>query len=290
MESESVNMSDDIKEVQNGSNEIPKSVKNLFQSYVQEIFLNKDSKSLKKDRKNAAQSEIGRFVRHIGGDRDIKSIIPSEISEYSEDFIRRTAQPDPEKLKSVKKFLAYLALNNFTEINLAQHLRLRRSRRTKMLKNTTDKKVNLTQSGYNDMTKQLGQLQKERIKLTGDIERAAADGDVRENAPLEAARESQGMVMSKIREIESTLKLAEIIDNKSDKNRVQVGSKVLLVQSDSKTEIEYLLVEPREASPLQKKISIGSPVGEAILGRRVGDEVSVSTPNGQITYKVEKTS
>ena len=290
MESESVNMSDDIKEIQNGSNEIPKSVKNLFQSYVQEIFLNKDSKSLKKDRKNAAQSEIGRFVRHIGGDRDIKSIIPSEISEYSEDFIRRTAQPDPEKLKSVKKFLAYLASNNFTEINLAQHLRLRRSRRTKMLKNTTDKKVNLTQSGYNDMTKQLGQLQKERIKLTGDIERAAADGDVRENAPLEAARESQGMVMSKIREIESTLKLAEIIDNKSDKNRVQVGSKVLLVQSDSKTEIEYLLVEPREASPLQKKISIGSPVGEAILGRRVGDEVSVSTPNGQITYKVEKTS
>ena len=283
-------MSDDIKEVQNGSNEIPKSVKNLFQSYVQESFLNKDSKSLKKDRKNAAQSEIGRFVRHIGGDRDIKSIIPSEISEYSEDFIRRTAQPDPEKLKSVKKFLAYLALNNFTEINLAQHLRLRRSRRTKMLKNATDKKVNLTQSGYNDMTKQLGQLQKERIKLTGDIERAAADGDVRENAPLEAARESQGMVMSKIREIESTLKLAEIIDNKSDKNRVQVGSKVLLVQSDSKTEIEYLLVEPREASPLQKKISIGSPVGEAILGRRVGDEVSVSTPNGQITYKVEKTS
>ena len=289
MESES-DMPDDIKEIQNGSTEIPYSVKNLFQSYVQESFLNKDSKSLKKDRKNAAQSEIGRFVRHIGGDRDIKSIIPSEISEYSEDFIRRTAQPDPEKLKSVKKFLAYLALNNFTEINLAQHLRLRRSRRTKMLKNTTDKKVNLTQSGYNDMTKQLGQLQKERIKLTGDIERAAADGDVRENAPLEAARESQGMVMSKIREIESTLKLAEIIDNKSDKNRVQVGSKVLLVQSDSKTEIEYLLVEPREASPLQKKISIGSPVGEAILGRRVGDEVSVSTPNGQITYKVEKTS
>ena len=283
-------MSDDIKEIQNESTEIPYSVKTLFQNYVQEIFLNKDSKSLKKDRKNAAQSEIGRFVRHIGGERDIKSIIPSEISEYSEDFIRRTAQPDPERLKSVKKFLAYLAINNFTEVNLAQHLRLRRSRRTKMLKNTADKKVNLTQSGYNDMTKQLSQLQKERIKLTGDIERAAADGDVRENAPLEAARESQGMVMSKIREIESTLKLAEIIDNKSDKNRVQVGSKVLLVQSDSKTEIEYLLVEPREASPLQKKISIGSPVGEAILGRRVGDEVSVSTPNGQITYKVEKTS
>ena len=95
-------MSDDTKDQINGLNN---TVNTLFQSYVQEIFLNKDSKSLKKDRKNAAQSEIGRFVRHIGAERDVKSVIPSEISEYSEDFVKRTAQTDPEKLKSVKKFL-----------------------------------------------------------------------------------------------------------------------------------------------------------------------------------------
>ena len=96
--------------------------------------------------------------------------------------------------------------------------------------------------------------------------------------------------MSKIREIESTLKIAEIIDSNTDKTKVQIGSKVLLIQSNSNAKLEYQLVEPREASPLQKKISIGSPVGEAILGRRVGDEVNVSTPQGQITYRVEKTS
>ena len=283
-------MSDDTKDHNDQINGLNNTVNTLFQSYVQEIFLNKDSKSLKKDRKNAAQSEIGRFVRHIGGDRDIKSIIPSEISEYSEDFIRRTAQPDPEKLKSVKKFLVYLASNNYTDINLSQHLRLRRSRRSSGLKSTSDRKVNLTQDGYNNMTKELGKLQKERIKITSEIEKAAADGDVRENAPLEAARESQGMVMSKIREIESTLKIAEIIDSNTDKTKVQIGSKVLLIQSNSNAKLEYQLVEPREASPLHKKISIGSPVGEAILGRRVGDEVNVSTPQGQITYRVEKTS
>ena len=283
-------MSDDTKDHNDQINGLNNTVNTLFQSYVQEIFLNKDSKSLKKDRKNAAQSEIGRFVRHIGAERDVKSVIPSEISEYSEDFVKRTAQPDPEKLKSVKKFLVYLASNNYTDINLSQHLRLRRSRRSSGLKSTSDRKVNLTQDGYNNMTKELGKLQKERIKITSEIEKAAADGDVRENAPLEAARESQGMVMSKIREIESTLKIAEIIDSNTDKTKVQIGSKVLLIQSNSNAKLEYQLVEPREASPLQKKISIGSPVGEAILGRRVGDEVNVSTPQGQITYRVEKTS
>lgn len=283
-------MSDDTKDHNDQINGLNNTVNTLFQSYVQEIFLNKDSKSLKKDRKNAAQSEIGRFVRHIGAERDVKSVIPSEISEYSEDFVKRTAQPDPEKLKSVKKFLVYLASNNYTDINLSQHLRLRRSRRSSGLKSTSDRKVNLTQDGYNNMTKELGKLQKERIKITSEIEKAAADGDVRENAPLEAARESQGMVMSKIREIESTLKIAEIIDSNTDKTKVQIGSKVLLIQSNSNAKLEYQLVEPREASPLQKKISIGSPVGEAILGRRVGDEVNVATPQGQITYRVEKTS
>ena len=283
-------MSDDTKDHNDQINGLNNTVNTLFQSYVQEIFLNKDSKSLKKDRKNAAQSEIGRFVRHIGAERDVKSVIPSEISEYSEDFVKRTDKPDPEKLKSVKKFLVYLASNNYTDINLSQHLRLRRSRRSSGLKSTSDRKVNLTQDGYNNMTKELGKLQKERIKITSEIEKAAADGDVRENAPLEAARESQGMVMSKIREIESTLKIAEIIDSNTDKTKVQIGSKVLLIQSNSNAKLEYQLVEPREASPLQKKISIGSPVGEAILGRRVGDEVNVATPQGQITYRVEKTS
>ena len=274
---------------ENPSDDTDYTVNTLFQRYVQEAFT-KDSKTLSTQKKKAAQTEISRFVRHIGSDRSIRTIIPSEIGEYSNDFVKRTSQTEHEKIKSVKKFLAFLVNNQYTNANLSQHLRLRRSRRTRTLKSIATKSVNLTQSGYDGMKIQLSQLQKERIRLTGEIERAAADGDVRENAPLEAARENQAMVMSKMRDIESTLKIAEIIDSKTNDTRVQVGSKVSLVQSESGMKSDYQLVEPREASPLHKKISIQSPVGEAILGRRVGDEVTVNTPAGQQTYKVEKTA
>ena len=274
---------------ENPSDDTDYTVNTLFQRYVQEAFT-KDSKTLSSQKKKAAQTEISRFVRHLGSDRSIRTIIPSEIGEYSNDFVKRTSQTEHEKIKSVKKFLAFLVNNQYTNANLSQHLRLRRSRRTRALQNIATKSVNLTQSGYDGMKVQLSQLQKERIRLTGEIERAAADGDVRENAPLEAARENQAMVMSKMRDIESTLKIAEIIDSKTNDTRVQVGSKVSLVQSESGMKLDYQLVEPREASPLHKKISIQSPVGEAILGRRVGDEVTVNTPAGQQTYKVEKTA
>ena len=274
---------------ENPSDDTDYTVNTLFQRYVQEAFT-KDSKTLSTQKKKAAQTEISRFVRHLGSDRSIRTIIPSEIGEYSNDFVKRTAQTEHEKIKSVKKFLAFLVNNQYTNANLSQHLRLRRSRRTRSLQNIATKSVNLTQSGYDGMKTQLSQLQKERIRLTGEIERAAADGDVRENAPLEAARENQAMVMSKMRDIESTLKIAEIIDSQTNDTRVQIGSKVSLVQSESGMKLEYQLVEPREASPLNKKISSQSPVGEAILGRRVGDEVTVNTPAGQQTYKVEKTA
>ena len=274
---------------ENPSDDTDYTVNTLFQRYVQEAFT-KDSKTLSTQKKKAAQTEISRFVRHLGSDRSIRTIIPSEIGEYSNDFVKRTSQTEHEKIKSVKKFLAFLVNNQYTNANLSQHLRLRRSRRTRALQNIATKSVNLTQSGYDDMKVQLSQLQKERIRLTGEIERAAADGDVRENAPLEAARENQAMVMSKMRDIESTLKIAEIIDSKTNDTRVQIGSKVSLIQSESGMKLDYQLVEPREASPLNKKISSQSPVGEAILGRRVGDEVTVNTPAGQQTYKVEKTA
>ena len=274
---------------ENPSDDTDYTVNTLFQRYVQEAFT-KDSKTLSTQKKKAAQTEISRFVRHLGSDRSVRTIIPSEIGEYSNDFVKRTAQTEHEKIKSVKKFLAFLVNNQYTNANLSQHLRLRRSRRARSLQNIATKSVNLTQSGYDGMKTQLSQLQKERIRLTGEIERAAADGDVRENAPLEAARENQAMVMSKMRDIESTLKIAEIIDSQTNDTRVQIGSKVSLVQSESGMKLEYQLVEPREASPLNKKISSQSPVGEAILGRRVGDEVTVNTPAGQQTYKVEKTA
>ncbi|MCH7983987.1 MAG: transcription elongation factor GreA [Chloroflexi bacterium] len=257
-----------------------------FQTYVRQ---------LPRDAKRSAQPEIAKFVRWIGGQRAIDTLIPSEIGEYNEVFGARTATRDAtERLSAVKLFLAFLKKKGHIEINLAQHLRLRKSRtaasKAITMANPT-RSVRLTQSGFNEMTKQLSQLQDERIRIVEDIQKAAADGDVRENAPLEAAREAQGMAIGKIREIEATLKVAVIIDaTEQDSGRVHVGSKVELTETGSGKTLKYQIVEPNEANPLTGKISIVSPVGSAILGHKLGDEVKVKTPSGQQVYKVVKTS
>jgi len=262
------------------------SLNKAFQMYVRQM---------PQDTKKTAQPEIAKFVRWIGADRLISSIIPSEIGEYNEIFGAKTATRDAtERLSAVKLFLTFLKKKEHIKVNLAQHLRLRKSRTSSSkvaVETNLTRSVRLTQSGFNEMIKQLASLQEERIRTVADIQRAAADGDVRENAPLEAAREAQGMTMGKIREIEATLKVAVIIDaTGQDSSRVHIGSKVELTETSSKKTIKYQLVEPNEANPLASKISIVSPVGSAILGHRLGDEVKVKTPRGQQVYKISKTS
>ena len=262
------------------------SLNKAFQTYVRQM---------PQETKKAAQPEIAKFVRWLGGERLISSIVPSEIGEYNEIFGAKTATRDAtERLSAVKLFLTFLKKKEHIDINLAQHLRLRKSRVTASKLSASPnqtRSIRLTQSGYNEMKKQLSQLQNERVKIVEDIQRAAADGDVRENAPLEAAREAQGMAVGKIQEIEATLKVAVIIDAKNeDRDRVHIGSKFELTDTTSTKIYKYQLVEPNEANPLASKISILSPVGSAILGHKLGDEIKVKTPRGEQVYKISKTA
>ena len=262
------------------------SLNKAFQTYVRQM---------PQETKKAAQPEIAKFVRWLGGERLISSIVPSEIGEYNEIFGAKTATRDAtERLSAVKLFLTFLKKKEHIDINLAQHLRLRKSRVTASKLSASPnqtRSIRLTQSGYNEMKKQLSQLQNERVRIVEDIQRAAADGDVRENAPLEAAREAQGMAVGKIQEIEATLKVAVIIDAKNeDRDRVHIGSKFELTDTTSTKIYKYQLVEPNEANPLASKISILSPVGSAILGHKLGDEIKVKTPRGEQVYKISKTA
>ena len=261
------------------------SLNKAFQTYVRQM---------PQDTKKAAQPEIAKFVRWLGGDRLISSIVPSEIGEYNEIFGAKTSTRDAtERLSAVKLFLTFLKKKEHIDVNLAQHLRLRKSRVSSKIAATPNqtRSIRLTQSGYNEMKKQLTQLQNERVRIVEDIQRAAADGDVRENAPLEAAREAQGMAVGKIQEIEATLKVAVIIDAKNeDRDRVHIGSKFELTDTTSSKVFKYQLVEPNEANPLSSKISILSPVGSAILGHKLGDEIKVKTPRGEQVYKISKTA
>ena len=146
--------------------------------------------------------------------------------------------------------------------------------------------INLTEAGYKDYEKQLKDFKSERPFLADEVRKAAADGDIRENAPLDAAREKIEMVNSKIFEIEAILKVANIIDNRAAGDRIVIGSKVSVKNHESENNYEYQLVEANEANPLIGKISSVSPVGSAILGRRLGDEVTVSTPRGEQIYTI----
>ena len=125
------------------------------------------------------------------------------------------------------------------------------------------------------------------IETVKDIQKAAADKDVRENAPLEAAREHQGQLMARIREDEETLAQARIIsDDKLDNDSVIQGSRVSLKDLETGEDQQYLLVDPREANALNGRISTTSPVGQAMLNRREGEEIRVSAPRGVRSYLI----
>ena len=141
------------------------------------------------------------------------------------------------------------------------------------------------------MKKDLEEKFKEREDVVVEINKAAADKDFRENAPLEAAREKQGLIESQIKTIEETMRKSVILSNKknSKTNKMaKIGSKVTMVQD--KTRVKISLVSSPEADVSSSKISVDSPLGKAIVGKAENDEVTVSAPAGEISYKIVKIS
>ena len=265
-------------------NELEADLDNLgeaFQYYVQ---------SSSRKLTNIAQQEIGRMVRWLGSERKITTITPAEVGMYSDEFAKRSSTDSgAKKVADIKKFLAFLRSTDLTQTNLASHLRMKKSnvgKITKKLESTRVEEINLTEAGYKDYEKKLKDFKAERPFLADEVRRAAADGDIRENAPLDAAREKIEMVNSKIFEIEAILKVANIIDNRAAGDRIVIGSKVSVKNHESENNYDYQLVEANEANALIGKISSVSPVGSAILGRKSGDEVTVSTPKGEQIYTI----
>ena len=118
-----------------------------------------------------------------------------------------------------------------------------------------------------------------------------AGKDFRENAPLDAAKERQGFVAAKIRELESEVSNAQILSGEAQANagkRVVVGSNITIKDVSSGKRITYILVDKREADVASGKISTVSPVGQALLDRSVGDTVDITVPKGTLSYTIEK--
>lgn len=141
----------------------------------------------------------------------------------------------------------------------------------------------ITNEGKKELEAELEQLKGRRGEIAEKIADARGYGDLSENAEYDAAREEQGLVESRIAEIEDILTNAEII-KVSKAAGVTLGSKVEL-KHGSKT-VNYHVVGPVEANPLEGKISNESPIGLALMGKKVGDIASVMTPKGEISYEI----
>ena len=126
--------------------------------------------------------------------------------------------------------------------------------------------------------------------MVEDIRLAMADKDFRENAPLDAAKERQGMIESQIRDLEDSLSKAQLIDAApaEPRQRVALGAKITLKDVSSGKKMVYTLVDVREADIAAGKISNVSPIGQAIQDRNLGDEVVINVPRGTVCYLIQE--
>jgi transcription elongation factor GreA len=146
------------------------------------------------------------------------------------------------------------------------------------------KKVyNITEEGKKQLEAELETLKGRRGEIAEKIAEARDYGDLSENAEYDAAREDQGVVETRIAEIEDILQNAEIIEG-GKKDEVGLGS-VVELKTGAKT-VTYTVVGPVEADPLEGKVSNESPIGEALMGKKVGDDASITTPKGELHYKI----
>ncbi len=236
------------------------------------------------------QADVLRFVRWFESERTVRSLSGHDVATWVESI--SSGNPLAERrVDSVRNFLLFLKKQGLVDTNLASHVRFRRSGgrsgASQSAKSAAQERKEVTVEGHASLLAELEALKAERPEVARELGSAMADKDFRENAPLDAARDRQGHLEARIRQIEETLRNTEIV-GKGGGNIVHLGSTVTLTHAQSGANRSYTIVSPNEVNPSQGKISPDSPVGKAALGRRVGDEIEVSTPSGMIRYRIEK--
>ena len=244
-----------------------------------------------KGSQDGVQKELVRFVNWYGRERPFSQISPSEIGDYADQVAGSGTTPQAaERLQAVRGFLSYVRKTGLTDKNLAQHVRVRKlkGRTGKGGGKDANNTVELTPDGHAQLVAQFEKLRAERAPLAQQIQKAAADKDVRENVPLEAAREQLGHLESRIRTIESTLNSAVIIDPASRKSGLtaKLGARVSVKDLSTGRETRYTLVSPLEANPLEGRLSNASPLGHALMGCAADQEVEAKTPGGTVRYRI----
>jgi len=244
--------------------------------------------SLKGAARPPSQIEVDRFVEWQGRGQLLRQLRGHDIELYAE----RMGPANPNstrRAEQLRAFLLYLKKKDLTETNLAPHLRLRKGGpKTGGAAGRDVGTMELTREGIEALKAELDSLVAQRAGIREEIGRAMLDKDFRENAPLDAAKDKQGHIEARIRDIEATLKRAVVVERATLGDRVQVGVTVHVRNLRSGAVNRFTIVGPTESNAADGRISSASPVGRSLIDRSVGDEVDVSAPAGMMRLRVER--
>ncbi len=238
----------------------------------------------------ASQGEVYRFVRWYGGDRSLTSLTAPEVANYAEQLSSSDTDYG-RKLELIRAFLAHVKKEGWSQTNLATHLKSKKGKAalSARAQRGLPETISLTQQGYTELGAELANLKIKRQGVIDEVRRAAADKDFRENAPLDAAREQRSLIEGRIKELEATLKLATVINNKPKPTlKIGISDSVVLCDLASGEEMTCVIVHPREADAAQGKISNASPLGKAIIGRSEGEVIELTAPAGKVRFQIKR--
>ncbi len=240
-----------------------------------------------------ARAEVQRFVQWYGPHREMAQIKAHEMTQYL------TAQGEhaadlAQRLTPVKEFLAHARKETWTTANLGVHLRVKAARGkvaggVRAVGSGPRRETQMSAGGLAAAEAELEGLKAQRPKIAELLRLAMADKDFRENAPLDAARDQQAHLETRIRDLEGQIRTAVIDDGTSGPSGgAHLGSRVRAINLVTGQVAEYTLVGQNEVEAAAGRISVASPIGLALLGRGQGEDVEISVPSGTIQLRVER--
>ncbi len=245
--------------------------------------------SLKPEVKSAHGMYVRKFVEHHGESVTVGSLTGSRVESYAEFTIKPSDPMAQDRVLALKGWFQYLKKHNYTTQNYGVHIRVRRtasSRTSGSAVRLEEVPIEMTAEGLASLKSELESLNSMVPDLVLEISKAREDKDFRENSPLEAAREALAYNEGRRREVERTLRRAVVVDRKGA-DESAVGSTVTVTRVDDGKQFAYRLVGSREANATEMKISVDSPVGRGLLGRKPGDEVTVTVTAGSSVRTIE---
>lgn len=233
-------------------------------------------------KRTSDEAAVQRFVRWFGRQRGVDAIKARDIDAYC---VTSPAQEAP----ALRGFLSYTYKKGLSMRGLATHVKTRKEPKEPARVSTgSGDPIQVSEEGLSAMRAELEELKQQSIVVTEQMKRAAADKDFRENAPLQAAREQKSHVEGRIKELEATLCRATTVNGRVHETAVCLGDTVNLIDLANGGRITYKLVDSREASPARGKLSSSSPIGRAIMGKHVGQEIQFAAPAGTFKYRIEE--